>query len=161
MESESVAAINVTGTPEVELNPNVEVEQVVDTNLPSETGDMIDGKFKSQDDLLAAYHALQTKLGGGPDVSTVDETPEQSEVPTDIVNEFANKIQEQGGITPDIYSELAQRGYSKQFVDTYVSGLNYACSSDIKGVTNEKGEYTCNVGDSVEFSIGSYVIGLM
>ena len=46
-----------------------------------------------------------------------------------------------------------------QFVDTYVSGLNYTCSSGTTGVTNTDGEYTCNVGDTVEFSLGGYVLG--
>jgi hypothetical protein len=46
-----------------------------------------------------------------------------------------------------------------QFVDTYVAGLNYECESGATGVTNNLGEYTCNVGDTVTFSVGAYVIG--
>lgn len=46
-----------------------------------------------------------------------------------------------------------------QFVDTYVEGLNYTCSSGKEDVTNALGEYTCNVGDKVEFSLGGYVLG--
>jgi len=46
-----------------------------------------------------------------------------------------------------------------QFVDTYVSGLNYACSSGATGITNNMGEYTCNEGDRVEFSLGGYILG--
>lgn len=46
-----------------------------------------------------------------------------------------------------------------QFIDTYVEGLNYTCSSGTTGVTNNDGEYTCNVGDSVEFSLGGYILG--
>jgi len=46
-----------------------------------------------------------------------------------------------------------------QFIDTYVEGLNYTCSSGTKGVTNSEGEYTCNEGDTVEFSLGEYILG--
>ena len=46
-----------------------------------------------------------------------------------------------------------------QFVDTYVEGLNYTCSSGATGITNSMGEYTCNEGDTVEFSLGGYVLG--
>ena len=35
-----------------------------------------------------------------------------------------------------------------QFIDTYVEGLSYTCSSGTTGVTNSAGEYTCNVGDT-------------
>ncbi len=54
---------------------------------------------------------------------------------------------------------LAVETVTGQFVDTYVSGLNYACSSGTTGITNSAGEYTCNVGDTVEFSLGGYVLG--
>lgn len=46
-----------------------------------------------------------------------------------------------------------------KFRDTYVSGLNYKCSSGTKGLTNAEGEYTCNVGDTVTFSLGGYNLG--
>ncbi len=45
------------------------------------------------------------------------------------------------------------------FQDANVAGLNYACSSGKTDVTNSEGEYTCNVGDTVEFSLGGYVLG--
>ncbi len=75
---------------------------------------------------------------------------------------------------PDDASDFVQASYTGQFVDTYVKGLNYTCTGKIysddgedtgdtqttsSGVTNDKGEFTCNEGDVVEFSIGSYVIG--
>ena len=47
-----------------------------------------------------------------------------------------------------------------QFIDTYVSGLNYTCDPSGKAdVTNDMGEYTCNIGDTVTFSLGGYVLG--
>ena len=55
-----------------------------------------------------------------------------------------------------------------QFVDTYVEGLKFSCTKVDKeegttitstGVTNAKGEYTCDANSNVEFSLGTYVIG--
>jgi len=45
------------------------------------------------------------------------------------------------------------------FKDTNVAGLNYTCSSGKNDVTNARGEFTCNTGDTVIFSIGEYVLG--
>ena len=45
------------------------------------------------------------------------------------------------------------------FVDSAVWGLNYACSSGATGVTNAQGEFTCESGDSVTFTLGGVVIG--
>jgi len=45
------------------------------------------------------------------------------------------------------------------FVDSPVEGLSYVCSSGANGSTNALGEYTCNTGDTVTFSLGGYTIG--
>ncbi len=77
----------------------------------------------------------------------------------DIVNSF------DPGEDGDDYTPALVTG---QFVDTYVKGLNYTCIEMLNnvegpvtgtGITNEKGEYTCNEGYEVEFSLGTYVIG--
>ncbi|QOY51863.1 Ig-like domain-containing protein [Candidatus Sulfurimonas baltica] len=46
-----------------------------------------------------------------------------------------------------------------QFIDAPVQGLSYTCSSGATGETNSNGEYTCIIGDSVTFFIGSVEIG--
>jgi len=46
-----------------------------------------------------------------------------------------------------------------QFVDDPVQGLAYSCSSGITGATNSNGEYNCNQGDTVTFSLGGIVLG--
>lgn len=45
------------------------------------------------------------------------------------------------------------------FVDSAVSGLNYKCSSGNSGVTNTLGEFTCESGDKVGFTLGSISLG--
>ena len=44
-------------------------------------------------------------------------------------------------------------------VDSAVSGVDYNCSSGATGMTNADGEFTCNVGDTVRFSMGGVFLG--
>ena len=46
-------------------------------------------------------------------------------------------------------------------MDDPVQGLDYSCSSGATGVTNVSGEYTCNTGDDVTFSIGPVTLGTL
>ncbi len=55
--------------------------------------------------------------------------------------------------------EATAETISGQFIDAPVSGLTYSCSSGSSGVTNNNGDYSCNVGDTVTFSINGFVIG--
>lgn len=48
-----------------------------------------------------------------------------------------------------------------QIIDDPIQGIDYNCSSGSSGVTNTNGEYTCNVGDDVTFSIGPVTIGTL
>lgn len=137
MQSEAEASVNITGAIPVQTDSTVltgeESASIVEGtslggdggSLPSETPDKILGKFNTQEDLLKAYQALEAKLGGGQESPQVTEEPEPvAEVPTSVVEEYANKIMEAGGnITPEIYQELEGKGYSKEFVDTYVQGV--------------------------------------
>ena len=45
-----------------------------------------------------------------------------------------------------------------QFIDDVVQGLNYSCSSGIKGLTDDNGHYTCKEGDEVTFSLGEDIL---
>jgi uncharacterized protein YjgD (DUF1641 family) len=46
-----------------------------------------------------------------------------------------------------------------QFIDDPVQGLGYSCSSGLTGTTNSNGEYTCQQGDTVTFSLGGRTLG--
>jgi hypothetical protein len=46
-----------------------------------------------------------------------------------------------------------------QFVDSAVQGLEYSCSSGTDGITDANGNFICNTGDSVTFSINGFKIG--
>ncbi len=42
-------------------------------------------------------------------------------------------------------------------LDSPISGVNYTCSK-ISGITNTAGEFTCNTGDDVTFSLGGHTL---
>ena len=58
-----------------------------------------------------------------------------------------------------IIAPPAASSVTGEFIDDPVQGLNYSCSSGAVSVTNIDGEFTCNVGDDVTFSIGDMIIG--
>jgi len=45
------------------------------------------------------------------------------------------------------------------FIDDPVEGLNYECSSGTTGVTNQKGEFICKIGDNITFYMGNILLG--
>jgi len=45
------------------------------------------------------------------------------------------------------------------FVDSAVAGIDYVCSSGNSGVTNTLGEFTCEAGDTVSFSLAGNSLG--
>jgi len=61
-----------------------------------------------------------------------------------------------GGSSTDTTTSTAVTGV---FTDSAVAGLNYECSSGTTETTNSLGQFTCNTGDTVTFSLGEYVIG--
>ena len=46
-----------------------------------------------------------------------------------------------------------------KLMDAAVSGVNYSTSSKITGITDKDGIYKYNHGDTVEFKLGSLVLG--
>ena len=59
-----------------------------------------------------------------------------------------------------IFTGCGNNSITGKFVDDPVQGLNYSClPSGITGVTNSDGEYTCNSGDRVSFSLGNISLG--
>jgi len=57
-------------------------------------------------------------------------------------------------------SSGGDKSFTGQFIDAAVEGLEYECSPSGKsGVTNADGEFTCNEGDSVVFSVAGVNLG--
>lgn len=128
---------------------DVGAEDIQQPETPAE--DLIGGKFKTNEELLAAYQALEKKLGAGPqgepegepqddpataaddtdtqegeaegtDEPNGDDTP-ASEGALDVVK-YANEFFEKGELSEDSYKELAENHkLPKEVVDTFMSGI--------------------------------------
>ena len=93
----------------------------------TETEELIDGKFKSQEDLLKAYKELEKKM-------SQPEQPKQEETPTEVVNgqgktvdvtKFENEFRDNGSLSEGSYKELEKLGFSKRQVDQYIQGQTH------------------------------------
>ena len=107
--------------------------------LRDESG-LIDGKFKTAADMLSSYKELEGKLGAIEETRT-EQTPEESDTewnPSEIygdglasvleevgidTQEITKVFEDTGNIREDDYSKLAEAGFSKQIIDTYLDGL--------------------------------------
>ncbi len=106
--------------------------------LRDESG-LIAGKFKTAADMVNSYKELEGKLGAVEETQT--EQPEASDTewnPSEIygdglasvleevgidTQEITKVFEDTGNIREDDYSKLAEAGFSKQIIDTYLDGL--------------------------------------
>lgn len=132
--------------------PDQPASATVDTDQTSQE-ELIGGKFKSQEDLLAAYKELEQKLGAGDsqqqqqdDTSSDDGTDQdttESREGGDVEGEYvyseqmdsvlkeaeidpsdlAKRFETDGELSEDDYAKLEKAGYPKAMVDAYVNGL--------------------------------------
>jgi hypothetical protein len=95
--------------------------------------EMIDGKFKSQEDLLEAYKELEKKLGAKePEPKQEEATKEQKEqadelskatgIDSNTIQEFGKEYNENGSLSEESYKKLESFGFSKNDVDRYIQG---------------------------------------
>ena len=104
-------------------------------------------KFKSAEELVASYQALEKKLGQGSEVSTGQEetiTEEQRETIKEQETEvaqvmdkagldfeaFQQEYSENGELSNEAYDALAKAGFPKTLVDTWIMGQE-ALQSDM------------------------------
>lgn len=93
--------------------------------------DLIDGKFKSQEDLLAAYKELEKKFHEEPkaeepkEEAPVENTVEDSEGNEFSITKYEEEVAANGSLSEDSYKELAAKGFSKDQVDAYIRGQQY------------------------------------
>lgn len=102
-------------------------DDLPEVKLPSDGGD-------NPEDELEALKAKIAELEKQSDENTPEPTP-------DLVSEYVAKYQEQGGeLSEADYTELAAKGYSKEFVDTYVQGLNAKVTAEQQARVKELAE---------------------
>ena len=130
--------LNVSETPPM----SQEDLETLAKNETDENG-LILGKFKTVEDLAASYKELEGKLGS-TDTSEEEEGEEvtdENESETDyhqiygdglaeVLDEvgidpedITNRFIENGNISDDDYTKLAEGGFSRQVIDTYLDGV--------------------------------------
>lgn len=94
--------------------------------------ELLAGKYKTVEDLVAGYKELETKLGGvqqnqddpSKKVGTTDTAPQEGTfvVAGQDVAAFAKEYEEKGALSPESYKALADAGFPKELVDAYIAG---------------------------------------
>jgi hypothetical protein len=98
--------------------------------------ELIAGKFKSQEDLLAAYQELEKKMGQPKEepqqvesADTQDSQSETAETGSFDATKFEQEFVANGSLSDDSYAELQKAGFSRDQVDAYIRGQQAYASS--------------------------------
>ena len=113
-----------------ERNNAIQEELSLSTEAADEDFPLIDGKFKSQEDLLKAYKELEKKLHSPTQEETLP-TPqatteaEAKEVVEAVGLDFSNlytEFQSNGALSEASYQALAEKGIPEDVVNAYIEG---------------------------------------
>lgn len=111
-------------------------------------------KFKSPEDLAAAYQALESKFGqrapekpaeGATEQPPVEQPTTPGSLTDDELTRFNTELAQQGALTDESYKLLEGKGFPRQLVDQYVEGLRASASQKLATVFEVVGgqdEYT-------------------
>lgn len=92
-------------------------DQKTDGNPNPDRPGWLPEKFKSAEDLAAAYSELEKKLGeAGDSKGQTSPSIEQS------LNSYADEFSKSGSLSEKSYGELAKLGMPKKMVDAYIAG---------------------------------------
>ena len=94
------------------------VQEPATSNQEPAEGELIAGKYKTQEELVAAYKELEKKLGEQP--AAADAISEPATEPNAASEPAVNEPD--FDISKYEYKELADRGFTKEIVDNYIEG---------------------------------------
>lgn len=98
---------------EVAQNPHAEQDQA----------DLILGKFKTQEDLVAAYQSLEQKLGS-------PESPQPTTGVDQLLDAAGDYYDENGAISDEHYAQFEANGISREVVDRYIAGMQATADAE-------------------------------
>jgi len=112
---------------------------------PAETGKTerpawLPEKFKSAEDLAAAYGELEKKLSGKQDASATETSANMESA----LNSYADEYSRSGALSEKSYGELAKLGMPKKVVDAYIAGqqaIGAKLQNDVYGAAGGKDAY--------------------
>lgn len=93
---------------------------------PPPEGDLIGGKFKSQEDLLEAYQELERKQSTsteGPALQITKKAGETAETPKFDAEKYTQELMETGELSDATKQEITGLGIDESIVNGYIEGL--------------------------------------
>lgn len=102
--------------------------------------DLILGKFKSQEDLVAAYENLEKKLGETkPQEPATEENLAQDSNVSQAIQNASDAFYNDGELSEENYKALEENGIPREFVEAYVRGQEASMESEVAEITNSIG----------------------
>ena len=121
-------------TPEQEAqliaDGDIQQEQVQHPNAEAPQEELILGKFKSQEDLAAAYTSLEQRMSS--------QTPESGTI-SELMENAGEYYTENGDLSEQHYSQFEQQGISRTYVDKYISGISAHAEAETTKLFNTIG----------------------
>ena len=136
MEKVSIPA-QVTG-PDAPTEESVEQQTQTEgqTEQPTqERPEWLPEKFKSAEDLVKAYGELESKLGSN---KTETNTTSSSLIEQNS-EKYTNEFTENGSLSEESIKEITEAGIPREYVDSYVRGLQALAQQSVDTVHNTVG----------------------
>ncbi len=153
-------------TPVITPNGGIQVTEVQEPvkGEPASTEGLILGKFKTQEDLAAAYKELEAKQGSKakdetpavtPPVTSTPDVASAAKVLTDKgldFNEFANQYAQDGALNSASYEKLFSKGITAQQIDAFITQQAPIIAAERAAADVKIKEVTDHVGGAEEFA---------
>lgn len=130
---------------EVVEKKEAEIKQLTTPEQPANEPEKILGKFASQEELIAAYQALEAQQAAakenpadtsGLTEETAEELVEKAGLDMDAMSaEYAAE----GGLSENSYKALEKAGIPREFVDQYIAGVEAQAEQARNALLNEIG----------------------
>lgn len=118
-----------------------------------EDGDLIAGKFTSQEELVKAYEELQRKMGSQGSEQAVEEQPAEQPAPEldegGLIQKASEKaididaltaeFQQNGELSEATVEALTKRGIPREMVDAYIAGQQALADTAVDTLANTVG----------------------
>ena len=153
------------------LSPEDQASLQESDKVETEGSELLAGKYKSVEDLEKGYQELQQKLSKGESAEESEITESDSEQEEanakEIYGDFIGsrfeenginfqdmntRWQETGELTTEDYGELEGAGFTRDMVDSYLSGLQFRQTQDTQLATQQIMEIKQEFGGEAEYN---------
>jgi hypothetical protein len=148
--TEPAGPIAPEATPALESTGNTPATKATVQIDKSDRPAWLPEKFKSAEDLAAAYSALESKLGQPAPAAVPDKPADKTSLeiapksepefnPDTFIDQYTSEFMEKGNLSEDSYKTLAAKGYSKKMVDGFIAGQQAILQQSQAQIFNQVG----------------------